>query len=486
MSRHVPRHGTRHGGPGAGTPVAAGFLLAGAVALLLAACGAPDPGSVPEPGSGTRSRSTAGPPPRPNVIVLLVDTLRADGLGAYGYDRPTSPHLDALAEESFLFEQARAQAPCTFPSVNSFLTGLPPSRFSGQPEGRMGIPEDADSLAEILRRAGYATAAVSASPIVRKNPGQFNPHGGFDPGFDRFVDSCVWNPASVVNDHALAQLDALPEPFFLYLHYMDPHGPYRPPADWPKRFADAGFEGSDAVRRGDPRPLARTIAEALRAGEPLEPGAVPAAAVAHLRNLYDEEIAYFDSQLGRLLGELTARGLDGSTVLVLASDHGEEFFEHGRLKHCNTVFDTEIRTPLLLRLPPGLEPAPPRRIGANAANLDLVPTLLDYLRIEPPAELAGRSLRGAIADAENPVSPSEQPPVVAAWGGQRAATDGRYKLIVRPGAGGGSRRLYDLAADPGETRDLLAGDRPELPADARRAARRLARAIEEWIRTHEA
>lgn len=462
-----PMSGSRSARRGRGRLVTASLsLLLGTAGSFAIACGPREP----------------EPPPRPHVVVLLVDTLRAQSLGTYGYGRPTSPHLDALAEESFLFEQARAQAPYTFPSVNSLLTGLPPSRFPRQPDRRMGIPEGVPSMAEILREEGYATVAISASPIVRKHPSRFNPHGGFDRGFDRFDDSCVWKDATCVNDHALRELDGLSGPFFLYLHYMDVHGPYRPPKTWARQFADPTYEGPEPILRGDPNPIARQIAEKGR----FEPGEFSRQDVAHLRDLYDDEIAYFDSKLRELLDELDRRGLGEKTIVVLLADHGEEFLEHGKIKHCQRVYDTEIRTPLLIDLPSALEESPPRRITSPVANLDLLPTLLDYLEIEPPPDLAGTSLRsvmgGEAARGDGGIGDREA--VVSSWAGLRAATDGRYKLIVHLRTG--KARLYDLETDPGETTDLLAGDRTHRDYRAyQREARRLGGVIEHWVRTVE-
>ncbi|MGH9361061.1 MAG: sulfatase-like hydrolase/transferase, partial [Thermoanaerobaculia bacterium] len=182
-----------------------------ATALVLAAC-------------------AGGGEPRPlNVVLVLVDTLRADHLGVYGYRRPTSPALDAFAREAVVFTDARSQAGCTFPSVNSLLTSQLPERFLGQPEGRIGIPDGIPTLPEILRARGWATAAVSASAVVRRRPIRHNPHGGFGRGFDLFLEECAWKSAACVNERALAALDTLPRPFFLYLHYLEPHAPYRPP-----------------------------------------------------------------------------------------------------------------------------------------------------------------------------------------------------------------------------------------------------------------
>lgn len=407
-------------------------------------------------------------PPRPNVVLVLVDTLRADHLGAYGYERPTSPHFDALAADAYLFEDARAQAPCTFPSANSILTGRFPTHFLGQPEKRLGIPEAIPSLAEILGDAGYATAAVSASPIVRATPTEYNPHGGFERGFGRFNEGCLWSHAGCVNRRARTFLDELPEPFFLYLHYLDPHGPYDPPPVWSRLFApEDGAEApgvSAAAAMGDMNPMAEAFYENG------DPSLATPESLGRLTDLYDDEIAFFDSRFGVFLEDLRQRELLDRTILVLLADHGEGFFEHRHLAHCRTVFDTEVRTPLLVRLPPTLAPGEPRRIPAQAANLDVVPTILDYLEI--PAVglgLEGTSLRPVLEDAAGEPE-AARPPVFSAWGGLRAVKDGRFKLVYR--LGNGDTRMYHLERDPGETRNVA----PAHP----RETRVLLRALSRW------
>jgi len=143
---------------------------------------------------GCRANQTAVPEPEPpeNILIVMVDTLRADHMSLYGYERPTTPFIDKFAADAVVFEHARSQANCTFPSVNSLLTSRYPGIFIRQEEGQLGIPEDTPSIAEILKAQGYHTTAVSASHIVRATPTQYNPNGGFDRGFDTFVEGCVW------------------------------------------------------------------------------------------------------------------------------------------------------------------------------------------------------------------------------------------------------------------------------------------------------
>jgi arylsulfatase A-like enzyme len=450
-----------------------GALLGAALLLAAAACARP---RSPAPARPAAPRAPAAH----NVIFILVDTLRADHLAPYGYRRDTSPNLDALGRESLLFLAARSQSSCTFPSVNSILTSRAAPAFLGQPGGAMGLPAGIPGLAEILRARGFHTAAVSASPIVRASPGRFNPGGGFGRGFDTFQEECVWKPADCVTGQALPHLERDPRPLFLYLHYLDPHGPYAPPAGYRRRFA-LGHPDKQFVRDGDPNPIARWLHE-----HGPDPG-LTAADVSFLADLYDDKISFFDSQLGRLLAGLRATGLLDDAIVVFAADHGEEFLEHGDVKHCRNLFDTTIRTPLLLRVPG----ARPRAVAEAVENLDIVPTLLDLLggagggsgspgsaggpgSPRGPSlpgggagfRFEGRSLRPAVEG--RPLAPGWQ---WAAQGPLRSVCDGRLKLVHDLG----SRRfaLYDLAADPGETRDVL--------AERRRDFQRLREALSGWL-----
>jgi arylsulfatase A-like enzyme len=396
--------------------------------------------------------------PRPrNVIFILVDTLRADRLGTYGYGRATSPNVDAFAREAVKFDDARSQSSCTFPSVNSMLTSRWPAAFLGQPFRSLGIPQTIPSLAEILRRRGFHTVAVSASPVVRNTPSRYNPAAGFGRGFDVFQEDCLWKSADCVNRQAAEHLRAGERPLFLYLHYLDPHGPYRPPKTWRRKLA-RGRPKKEWVRRGDPNP----IGDWLYKGLP-NPGLTPAD-LRFLQNLYDEEIAYFDAQFAALLAAMRAAGRLDDSLVVFTSDHGEEFLEHGHVKHCRTLFDTSIKVPLLLRLP-GAEG---KTVSRPVQNLDLVPTLLDYLGLETRAAFDGRSLRPLIEEDSRDGAEELQ---FSMQGTFRSAADGRFKLIQDLDSGGVS--LFDLAADPGETKDVLRRER--------RAYARLRDALAGWI-----
>jgi len=425
------------------------------VALLLAGC-AREPSPAP----------VAAPKVR-NLVVILVDTLRADHLSLYGYERPTSPNLDRLAGRSgIVFENARSQSNCTFPSVNSLLTSRAPTVFlAGLRETGFAIPEATPSIARRLADAGYATAAVSASPIVRATPSPENEAGGFGDGFDSFDEECRWREAACVMARARPALDELPEPFFVYLHFLEPHDPYRP-QPFPgggHPFAGDGPEGPDKewVRLGDPRP----VANHLYSGEP-DPGLTDAD-LEHLVALYDEEILYWDEQMLEIFARLERRGMLESTAIAIVSDHGEEFLEHGHVKHCRTLYDTEIGVPMVLFVPG----RGPLRVTAPVSNLDLVPTLLDLVGVEAPdGALEGRSLRPLFEGGTLPRAPQ-----FAAYGQLRAVVDGGWKLVRNLRAR--ETELYDLGSDPGET-----GDRATAAPDE---VRRLRLLLGEWRRSTE-
>jgi len=395
-----------------------------------------------------------------NVLWIVVDTLRADHLGLNGYSQPTSPTLDAFSRGAAVFRNARSQASCTYPSINSMLTSRWPNRFMGQPGNSFGIPEGVPTIAEAFRRKGYRTVAISASAVVRATPSRFNPTGGFGRGFDEFHEDCVWRPAECVNKSLLPLLKRGEAPFFLYAHYIDPHGPYSPPKSYRRQFSRGGAE-KPFIQRGDPNPIGAW----LYSGQP-DPHVTPED-LKYLASLYDDEIAYFDGRLAELLRAMKERGLLDDTVIVFSADHGEEFLEHGDIKHCRNLFDTSVRVPLMIKVP-GL---PPRSLDQPVSNVDIVPTLLDLLGIDPaPFAPVGRSLLPLIEGRrEDPGAPARLQ--FGNIGALRSASDGRYKLIQDLGAD--TSALYDLKVDPGETKDVLTRER--------RAYHRLQSALSDWI-----
>lgn len=392
-----------------------------------------------------------------NVVIVMVDTLRADHMSTYGYDRPTTPFIDRFAADGIVFDWAWSQASCTFPSVNSLLTSRYPAIFVNLGRGEMGLPEGVPTIQGILREHGYSTVAVSASPIVRATPTEYNPSAGFDRGFDTFVEGCMWLHGGCLSAKVFAELDRVEEPFLLYAHYMEPHSPYDPPGNYTKQFAGE-YEGFDFIRDGDPTPIGEMLYEDGPAFD------LKANDIQHLVDLYDDEIRSFDNVFQRLIKKLQDRGLLERTIVVLVSDHGEEFLEHGHIKHCRGIWANLSHVPMILWVP-GV--AGGRRSDAAVENLDLVPTLLDYLGVDAAdMGLEGTSLRPLIEGGE----PSDRF-AFSYQGRYRAVADTAFHLIL-DGAGG-SATLFDVAADPLEQDDLY--------SPGHFAAGPLAAALDRWM-----
>ena len=410
-------------------------------------------------GCGSDATDPTPPTAPPNVIVVVVDTLRADRTSLHGAQRPTTPFLERLALESVVFDRAWSQSACTYPSVNSLLTSRYPFRFYSPDDQFMGIPDEVPSMAELFAGAGYRTGAISASPIVRATPSDHNPGGGFGRGFETFDESCLWREAPCVNARALEVLANLEEPFLLYLHYMDPHGPYAPPEGHRRTFV-GDFDGPDFIAAGNVKPIAKML---YGDGPPVE---VTDADLAHLRDLYDEEIRYFDARFEEFLTELSAGGVLDRSVLVVTSDHGEEFMEHGHVGHCRGVWTTLTWVPMLFR-GPGIQGG--RRIASAMEQVHVLPTLLDLAGIEyDSTALRGRSWHDALTGFES--SPTNLAFMDQTY--YRAVDDGRFHLIFD--AQGPGFQLFDPAEDPLELRDLFAADHPD--------ALRLQEVLGRWMR----
>ncbi|MEM1178060.1 MAG: sulfatase [Acidobacteriota bacterium] len=398
-----------------------------------------------------------------NVLLIVADTLRADRLGSYGYERPTSPFFDRLSEQGVLFEQARATASCTFPSVNSLLTSRDSIIFLNE-ETRPGIPETVRSLPEMLAEAGRRTIAISASPVVRNTPSKHNPKGGYGRGFEVFDESVVWAHGTHVTLKAQELLEDIgDDPFFLYLHYMDPHDPYVPLKSYEGLFAGDYDGPHEFVEAGDPNPLSAMIRE-----QTFDELADIDRDIGHLSNLYDESIRTFDHALEQLFQILEARGELDKTLVLITSDHGEAFYEHGVVKHCYTVFDNEVHVPLLA-LGPNVETG---RVKVAASLLDVVPTVLEYLGLEKSPELQGRSLLPFLDD---PTLASDDRLAFSGMGVYRSATDGEFKLVRHLAED--RYGLFNVVEEPSEKVDVLDSKRREFF--------RLRESLLGWMETNE-
>lgn len=427
--------------PGRSAPGGRDAVGRGAVDRGAADRGAPDRARTP-----TAVRDA---PPSP-VILYVVDTLRADRLGAYGNERPLTPRLDALAAEAVLFRHAVAQSSWTLPSMASVFTGRHPW-VHGAVTKESRIAGGLDTLPRWLRQAGWATWAVVANGFVGEG-------FGFAAGFDRFaMVSPLDTRAEELHRRAFAWLDAgLPDsPLFLYLHAIDPHTSWDPPADLRRRFAPAV---------SDPKLGSRETVDALEAGR-LESSP---RMVADQRALYDAEVASADRQLGAFLDGLRRRGLYDDALLLFLSDHGEELHDRGSWMHGHTLHAELLDVPLLVRFPGGRHGG--TVVEAPVQHVDLLPTLADLLALPAPENLPGDSLLPLVADAGGGGGEPPRPVVSFLAPRTYAVTEGRWKLILDAGDGwraGG--RLYDRRSDPGERRNLVA----ERPVRAGHLAARL-------------
>jgi arylsulfatase A-like enzyme len=383
-----------------------------------------------------------GDAPRPSLLLVSIDSLRADRLGSYGNPRDTSPTLDRLAAEGVRFANAHSPTTWTLPAHVTLLTGRQPHRH-GTVRMADRIAPDEVLLAERLRAEGYETVGFFSGVFL-------DPSFGFDRGFERYV-SCEPEESPDADRHQ-RNLRALREPtnpkilekferwlgerserpFFAFVHMWDVHYDYVPPDPYASMF-DGDYEGPLDGR------------EIEGAGFPLD--ASPRD-VEHLLALYDAEIRYTDHTLGRMLAQLDAKGLLDHTVVAVTADHGEEFLDHGGKGHGNTLHQEIIRVPLILWSKSLLHAG--RVVEVPVSLADVAPTLLELTGLAPPERADGRSLL-ALARGET----SEHPPVYSViydrrFGRLSAASlrQGDRKLIYR--AMPPAWQAYDLAADPGE------------------------------------
>ena len=340
------------------------------------------PALSPAPRGASADPPPAAGAPRPNVLLFLVDTLRADRLAAYGGDGRLTPHADGFAAAATVYETAVAQAPWTRPAVASIFTGLWPQDH-GTWSLHSVLPESAVTLAELLREAGYRTAAVSTN-------GHITARHGFAQGFDdfHFLVHGEQEVERVVEWTGDWLEDQDERPFLLYLHTIDPHGPYAAPRAYRERFAP-GSLGED------PKALLARAEEAT--------GTERERLVERLRPLYDAEVAYNDAGFGALLALLERRGLLEDALVVFVADHGEEFLDHGELGHGWNFHAETLRVPLLVKYP---RQRAGRREPAVAQQVDLLPTLTAAAGARTPAGLPGRDLRRALAAGEEPLAVS--------------------------------------------------------------------------------
>ncbi len=363
--------------------------------------------------------------------------MRADHLGCYGYDKPTSPTIDALCEESAVFEKAIAHASSTLPSHASILTSLLPHHHGASWENRRALPENITTLPEVVRQAGYSAAAFTGG-------GQLDPIFGLTQGFDPYevLPSDALGPTARRGLEWLDSLDG--DPFLLFLHTYQVHHPYDPSPD-----ALAVFEES----YDGPFPDSISV-ETIKAINRTDQ-ALPASDLAHVIATYDAEILEVDRVLAGFFAELKARDLWDSSLIVLTSDHGEEFGEHGFVGwHSHTLYEELLEVPLIIKFPGGQFAG--RRVDRLVRGIDIAPTILKAIGSRVPPEFSGIDLTALW-------SGREVPPLLAVSRLDRvdqarvsSIRDERFKLL-RPFSR--RQRLFDLAEDPDELWDA-SGNHP--------------------------
>jgi choline-sulfatase len=397
-----------------------------------------------------------------NVLVIVIDTLRADDLGCYTPELDVSPNIDALARHGVVFQRAIAPAPWTQPSVSSLMTGLIPSHH-GTLQVRDQLSEDHTTMAERFSARGFQTAAVVSHHLLAADL-------GYGQGFDSFDESSVTSSKNhssfQVTKVAIDQIQRLQDdPFFLFVHYFDPHYEY---------LHHKQFDRTSAYG-GQVRDWKMTIANLRKRRNEMT-----ASDFLYLHQLYREEIAYTDQQVGRLLDELQEQGLDKNTLVILTADHGEEFGEHNWIGHTSFLYDTLIHVPLIFSLPGHLKP---NTVSTAVSLIDIVPTLEALAQTPGDEDWDGRSLLNLLGGKQGDnkraifsevafVSPrsERQSSEVEKEAFLAAVTSDDWKLIHDLERQ--TWELFSLLDDPGETHNLYTDNHDQ--------AQRLRPLLSEW------
>jgi arylsulfatase A-like enzyme/Flp pilus assembly protein TadD len=355
--------------------------------------------------------------PLPNVVIITIDTLRADHLGCYGYKDIKTPNIDGLAADGVRFERAYTPVPITLPSHTVIFTGTYPMASGMHDFSGNRLNQAQPTLASVLKERGYTTGAVVASAVLDS---RFGLNRGFDFYYDHFDFSRLQEsnldemerPANLVGDEVLSWLNQnRAKRFFLWMHLYDPHYPYRPPSPYSEQYAS---------------------------------------------HPYDGEIAFADAQVGRLLRFLKEKGLYQNTLIVLSGDHGEGLGEHGEKTHGFFIYNSTLHVPLIFKLPVG-QTAKARTVAAPVSLVDLMPSVLEVAKAAIPSDVQGKSLlpllAGKIPETSAPLySETFLPRLHFNWSELRGLQVGNYHLIEAP-----KPELYDLSKDPKELDNLAAG-----------------------------
>ena len=389
----------------------------------------------------------------PNILLISIDSLRADHLGCYGYQRDTSPIIDELAASGALFENTVSTTSWTLPAHMSLLTSMD---ISVHGVGRDGVSlhPSIGTLTQGLKKEGYATACFCSSPYM-------NPAFGFDRGFDlyrnidledeKIKDTILPPPEerdAVHEDITSPRITGLAidwiskhrsRPFFLFLHLWDVHYDYIPPAPYDRLFDpdyQGDIDGKDYIHNDDVKP-----------GMDLRD-------LEHIIALYDGEIAYVDYHLGLIFKELKKLGIFDNTLIVVTADHGDEFFEHGSKGHRNTLYDEVVKIPLIVHLP--REEMEGRKIPSQVSIIDIAPTILDLAGLAVPDQMQGSSLISLLRGGDQP---DDRYALLELGGILTALRSNSWKLLFNTRAL--QTIIFNLKEDPGENDRVGIADLPE-------------------------
>lgn len=424
---------------------------------------------VPDLGSDTAAQRE-----KPNVFLLIVDTLRADRLGCYGYDKNATPNIDALARQGVLFEQAYVQWASSLPSHASIMTSLQPHIHGAFPNGKYLNPKLL-TLPKILKAHGYTNGAFVTNALVGT---QYN----FDLGYDTFTDVTQFdyrasNMAMWVHglnlvrayDH-LFKRDLYTElalewierhrdkPFFLWVQWLYPHAPYEPPDEFYEKF---GFDYS-GIADGSLRQIDLISSDELQLSE---------ADKRHYEALYDGEVAFSDYQIGRVLDKLRATGLLENSLVIITSDHGENLYEHNMEYGHYGVYDSSIRIPLIFAMPDRLPQG--ARVQEVVQSIDIAPTILDLLGLEIPGQFQGNSLVPLMSGEDTSWKSRAVSMMFRDNRNFLALRDGAWKIILDARTHNMTYELYHIPSDPDERNNLIESE-PEV-------AERLKKELTAWI-----
>ena len=358
---------------------------------------------------------------KPNVILVTMDTTRADHLACYGYPNIKTPNLDALAGRGVLFEQAATAAPLTLPAHCTIMTGMYPTYHGVHVNGNTALSDEQTTVAEVLSARGYQTGAFIGAFVLDGRWGLKQGFQHYDDEFDlkkyKHIDlGAIQKPGNQVMDAALAWLEEQKKSsFFAWIHLYDPHMPYEPPEPYNSEYGPRGLHG-----------------------------------------LYDGEIAFMDEQIGRCVAWLAKNDLAKKTILILIGDHGEGLGSHGEGTHGFFIYDSVVHVPFLVITPfPELQG---KRVSSQVSSVDVFPTLLDLARIAAPLKVQGRSLLPAMFRPEKEgegvaYSESMVPNIQFGWSPLHSLRTARYKFIDVPQA-----ELYDIHQDPDEQTNIYPRD----------------------------